>query len=116
MANEKADKTKSYFHELIQGMRNIGQDFFSSTCRHRRIHDGVGGASVKFTVRHFFFLGERVHATILPFPIWKYLWQRIINLLPKHIEFNKFSINHLYLRSGGVVIGQIRNAIAHCVR
>lgn len=54
-----------------------------------------------------------MHATIFPFSITKYLWQRIINLLRKHIEINKFSINHIFHPSGGVVIGQIRNAIAH---
>lgn len=45
--------------------------------------------------RHTIFR-SRVHATVFPFTISKYLWQRIINLLPKHIEINKFSINHTF--------------------
>lgn len=75
-------------------VKNIGRDLSASTCRHRIRVD----AFIPTNSRHDVFW-ERVHATVIPFlpsrDIYGEKWQRIINLLPKHIEINKFGINHL---------------------
>lgn len=91
-----------------KALRNIARDSSSSTCRCWYSFSCAFSFTRKkkknnvLLRRH---IGNACTQRFFSSPFYsisKYLWQRIINLLPKHIEINKFSINHIYSRWGYV--------------